>query len=168
MAFDDLSRYKNETLRTKWDFLVMRLPVAFYVCQSPWVNKTLLCSRPSIIGWYLGVIGSNLSSDLKSMSNTSHMLIVKFIFIYDQNKKINFCCFIVTMLMNWSVGTAEKYKVYFLNRCIQINQVRFNKNHNLIREEELITDNSNAHKVICSKKVVIIVDGSPSKLNVRL
>ena len=87
MAFDDLSRYKNETFRTKWDFLVMRLPVAFYVCQSPWVNKTLLCSRPSIIGWYLGVIGSNLSSDLKSMSNTSHMLIVKFIFIYDQNKK---------------------------------------------------------------------------------
>ena len=80
-------RYKNETFRTKWDFLVMRLPVAFYVCQSPWVNKTLLCSRPSIIGWYLGVIGSNLSSDLESMSNTSHMMIVKFIFIYDQRKK---------------------------------------------------------------------------------
>ena len=83
-------------------------------------------------------------------------------------KKINFCCFIVTMLMNWSVGTAEKYKVYFFNRCFQINQVRVHINHNLIRKGELITDISNAHKVICSKKVVTIVDGSPSKLNDRL
>ena len=36
--------------------------------------------------------------------------------------------------MNWVVGTAEKYQVYFLNRCILTDIIRIYGIHYLKRE----------------------------------